>query len=112
LTIDFFTGIPEQTSSSLDTPTGVLLIRLTIQSLPAAIQKLCDGGSATGPQFVATRLQTNALVAGRPMFDFIGDGNTDIAVWRAGAQACFYILNSSNNTFRAEQCGRRLRRRR
>ena len=38
--------------------------------------------------------------------DFDGDGKTDIAVWRSGALAYFYILNSSNNTFRAEQFGR------
>ena len=38
--------------------------------------------------------------------DFDGDGKTDIAVWRAGNFAYFYILNSSNNTFRAEQFGR------
>jgi uncharacterized delta-60 repeat protein len=38
--------------------------------------------------------------------DFDGDGKTDIAVWREGALAYFYILNSSNNTFRAEQFGR------
>jgi hypothetical protein len=37
--------------------------------------------------------------------DFDGDGKTDLAVWRENAQAYFYILNSSNNTFRAEQFG-------
>ncbi|MDQ2747172.1 MAG: FG-GAP-like repeat-containing protein [Acidobacteriota bacterium] len=38
--------------------------------------------------------------------DYDGDGKTDIAVWRAGEAAYFYILNSSNNTFRSEQFGR------
>jgi hypothetical protein len=39
--------------------------------------------------------------------DFDGDGRTDIAVWREApaAQAAFYILQSSNNTFRAELFG-------
>ncbi len=38
--------------------------------------------------------------------DYDGDGKTDIAVWREGSLAYFYILNSSNNTFRSEQFGR------
>ncbi|MCY7376699.1 MAG: FG-GAP-like repeat-containing protein, partial [Pyrinomonadaceae bacterium] len=38
--------------------------------------------------------------------DYDGDGKSDIAVWRAGDFANFYILNSSNNTFRAEQFGK------
>ncbi len=37
--------------------------------------------------------------------DYDGDGKTDIAVWREGSLAYFYVLNSSNNTFRAEQFG-------
>lgn len=41
--------------------------------------------------------------------DYDGDGKTDIAVWRRsesdGAPSYFYILNSSDNTFRAEQFG-------
>jgi len=37
--------------------------------------------------------------------DYDGDGKSDIAVWRGAAFANFYILNSSNNTFRAEQFG-------
>ncbi len=37
--------------------------------------------------------------------DFDGDLKTDLAVWRGGAFAYFYILNSSNNTFRSEQFG-------
>jgi uncharacterized delta-60 repeat protein len=37
--------------------------------------------------------------------NYDGDGKTDIAVWREGAQAVFYILKSSNNTVRVEQFG-------
>ena len=37
--------------------------------------------------------------------DYDGDGKTDIAVWRDASFAYFYILQSSNNTFRAEQFG-------
>ena len=55
--------------------------------------------AAYGIQF---GLATDKLVPA----DYDGDGKTDIAVWREGALAYFYILNSSNNTFRAEQFGR------
>ncbi len=37
--------------------------------------------------------------------DYDGDGKDDIAVWRAGVQGFFYILQSSNNTFRTEAFG-------
>jgi len=37
--------------------------------------------------------------------DYDGDGKTDFAVWREGSFAYFYILNSSDNTFRFEQFG-------
>lgn len=37
--------------------------------------------------------------------DYDGDLKTDIAVWRSGPSAYFYILNSSNNTVRVEQFG-------
>ena len=37
--------------------------------------------------------------------DFDGDGKTDIAVWRESSNSYFYILNSSDNTFRAEAFG-------
>ncbi|HMO80172.1 MAG TPA: FG-GAP-like repeat-containing protein [Pyrinomonadaceae bacterium] len=37
--------------------------------------------------------------------DFDGDGKDDIAVWRPGAEAHFYILNSSDFTARVEQFG-------
>ncbi len=38
--------------------------------------------------------------------DYDGDGKSDIAVWRSGELAYFYILNSSDNTFRSAQFGK------
>ena len=61
--------------------------------------------TAFAPQgFYATQfgLSTDKLVPA----DYDGDGKTDIAVWREADFAYFYILNSSNNTFRGEQFGR------
>ncbi len=37
--------------------------------------------------------------------DFDGDGKDDIAVWRAGAQAVYYIIESGTGTLRIEQFG-------
>lgn len=37
--------------------------------------------------------------------DYDGDGKSDIAVWRSGAPAFFYIIQSSDSTFRFEQFG-------
>jgi len=37
--------------------------------------------------------------------DYDGDGKCDIAVWRAGAQAAFYILRSQTNTLQAISWG-------
>ncbi len=37
--------------------------------------------------------------------DYDGDGKTDIAVWREGSLSYFYVLQSSNNTFRPIQFG-------
>ncbi len=37
--------------------------------------------------------------------DYDGDGKDDIAVWRAGEQGFFYILQSNGMTFRAEPFG-------
>lgn len=63
------------------------------------------GGSAgnnSGVQFGAS----SDFVAGRLMGgDFDGDGRDDITIWRTGAFAFFYILESGTNTFRAEQFG-------
>ncbi len=53
--------------------------------------------------FYATQFGVSADVS--VPADYDGDGRADIAVWRGAAFANFYILNSSNNTFRAEQFG-------
>ncbi len=37
--------------------------------------------------------------------DFDGDGKTDIAVWREGAQSTFFILESATNAVRIEEFG-------
>lgn len=37
--------------------------------------------------------------------DFDGDGKTDVAVWRPGAQGVYYVLQSATNTVRAEPFG-------
>jgi len=37
--------------------------------------------------------------------DYDGDGRDDFAVWRAGAQSTFYIINSSNNTITVDNFG-------
>lgn len=57
-----------------------------------------NGGAASGTTF------GNATDSNVPE-DYDGDGKTDIAVWRAGTFAYYYILQSSNNTFRADQFG-------
>ena len=55
-------------------------------------------GAFTGTQFGAN---TDVEVPE----DYDGDRRDDIAVYRRGAQGAFYILQSSNNTFRAELFG-------
>jgi len=55
-------------------------------------------GAVSGTQFGAT----GDVVIPE---DFDGDNKDDIAVWRAGAQAYFYILQSSTNTYRFEAFG-------
>ncbi|MGB7068221.1 MAG: VCBS repeat-containing protein [Pyrinomonadaceae bacterium] len=37
--------------------------------------------------------------------DYDGDGKDDVAIWREGASATFYILQSETNTMRVEQFG-------
>ncbi len=57
---------------------------------------------ATGAMFgVKWGVSTDELAPA----DYDGDLKTDYAVWRAGAFAYFYILNSSNGTARVEQFG-------
>jgi CHRD domain len=57
---------------------------------------------ASGVQFGAsTDFVSGRLLGG----DFDGDGKDDITVWRTGASAFFYILQSGSNTLRAEQFG-------
>jgi hypothetical protein len=56
--------------------------------------------SLTPAQFLALRWGTNGDVPVQADYD--GDGRTDLAVFRAGT---WYILNSSNNGFRAQQFG-------
>lgn len=58
--------------------------------------------SSGGPtQAVAWGLSTDDFLSG----DFDGDGKDDIAIFRQGLEAKFYILNSSNFTARVEQFG-------
>ncbi len=58
--------------------------------------------SSGGPtQAVAWGLSSDHFLSG----DFDGDGKDDVAIWREGPEAKFYILNSSNFTARVEQFG-------
>ena len=61
------------------------------------------GNSSNSPVLTATPwgTSTDAFVSG----DFDGDNKADVTVWRSGTQAFFYILQSSNNTFRAVAFG-------
>ena len=57
--------------------------------------------STNGFKAATFGLSTDKLVPA----DFDGDGKTDIAVWREGSLSHFYILNSSDNSFRAVPFG-------
>lgn len=72
------------------------------------------GGGANGQISWFSRNSTNGNLVGTVFGiasdqivsgDFDGDGKTDITVWRSGAQAYFYILQSQTNTFRADAFG-------
>lgn len=57
-----------------------------------------NGGSLAVPFGAAS---SDYFVSG----DFDGDGKADVTVWRGGAQAYFYILQSQTNTLRSDPFG-------
>ena len=61
-----------------------------------------SAGGSFGTQFGAASDAVSGRLLGG---DFDGDGKDDITVWRTGALAFFYILQTGTNTFRAEQFG-------
>ncbi len=59
-----------------------------------------NGTSTTVSNYV-WGLSTDVIVPA----DFDGDGRDDVAIWRPGANAFFYIIQSQTDTFRIEQFG-------
>lgn len=75
-------------------------------SVNLAIQPNQTGSQRTGRVQISARTLNivQSASSGRTPFDFDGDGKSDIAVFRP-QEGNWYLLLSSNNTFRAQQFG-------